>query len=157
MYQSFPKLLFYRFFFQNWNRKCSEGLISNWVLTRLTREFCLFDDQDNARLHMYCLTLFCHLYVIHPFLFSYRRQGNSTERGVPTFSVWYRAWLSGTVAWLSGTGCLLSYCSYTSVIMTSQRKAQRFPRRRRVAATLKRTLSAYFSLQCIYLKEVRGK
>ena len=39
-------------------------------------------------------------------LFSYLRQENSTERGVPTFSVWYRAWLSGTVAWLSGTGCL---------------------------------------------------
>ena len=28
--------------------------------------------------------------------FSYLRQENSTERGVPTFSVWYRAWLSGT-------------------------------------------------------------
>ena len=27
-------------------------------------------------------------------------QGNSTGRGVPTFSVWYRAWLSGT-------GCLV--------------------------------------------------
>ena len=39
--------------------------------------------------------------------FSYLRQENSTERGVPTFSVWYRAWLSGTVAWLSGTGCLV--------------------------------------------------
>ena len=38
--------------------------------------------------------------------FSYLRQENSTERGVPTFSVWYHTWLSGTVAWLSGTGCL---------------------------------------------------
>ena len=28
--------------------------------------------------------------------FSYLRQENSTRRGVPTFSVWYRAWLSGT-------------------------------------------------------------
>ena len=96
------------------------------------------------------------LEVIH---FSYLRQENSTERGVPTFSVWYCAWLSGTVAWLSGTAhaclvqavrhSLLSYCSFTSVIMTSQRKAQRFPQHQRVAVTLKRTLSAYFSLKCI--------
>ena len=39
-------------------------------------------------------------------IFSYLRQENSTERGVPTFSVWYHAWLSGTVTWLSCTGCL---------------------------------------------------
>ena len=68
----FPNCYFIDFF-QNWNRKCSEGLISNWVLTRLTREFCLFDDQDNARLHMYYLILFCHLYFIHPFLIYYKR------------------------------------------------------------------------------------
>ena len=74
-------------------------------------------------------------------VFSYLRQENSTGRGVPTFSVWYRAWLSGTP--------FLSYCSFTSVIMTSQRKAQRFPLRQRVAVTLMRTLSAYFSLKCI--------
>ena len=35
--------------------------------------------------------------------FSYLRQENSKGRGAPTFSVWYRACLSGTVAWLSGT------------------------------------------------------
>ena len=39
--------------------------------------------------------------------FSYLRQENFNRRGVPTFSVWYRAWLSGTVAWLSGTGSLV--------------------------------------------------
>ena len=38
--------------------------------------------------------------------FSYLRQENSIGKGVHTFSVWYRAWLSGTVAWLSGTDCL---------------------------------------------------
>ena len=35
-------------------------------------------------------------------LFSYLRQENSTGRGVPTFSVWYRACLSGTAR-----GCLV--------------------------------------------------
>ena len=34
-------------------------------------------------------------------IFSYLRQENSTGRGVPTFSVWYRACLSGTAR-----GCL---------------------------------------------------
>ena len=72
----------------------------------------------------------------------------------------------GFLLFLSGTargclvlsrGCLvqavwhsvLSYCSFTSVIMTSQRKEQRFPQRQRVAVTLNRTISAYFSLKCI--------
>ena len=66
---------------------------------------------------------------------------SSTARGclVLRVAVWYR---------LSGTP-FLSYCSFTSVIMTSQRKAQRFPQRQRVAVTLKRTLLAYFSLKCI--------
>ena len=33
--------------FQNWNHKCSiKGLISHWVLTRFTCEFCLIDDQE---------------------------------------------------------------------------------------------------------------
>ena len=70
--------------------------------------------------------------------FSYPRQENSTGRGVPTFSVWYRAWLSGIAhGWFS-------LLSFTSVITTSQR----FPQRQRVA--VKRTLLAYFSLKCIY-------
>ena len=78
--------------------------------------------------------------------FSYLRQENSTGRGVPTFSVWYRAWLSGTVAWLSGTGrpvlpfVLLTNCSFTSVIMTLQRNAQRFPQRQRVVVTFYRNI-----------------
>ena len=38
---------------------------------------------------------------------------------------------------------LLSCCSFTSEIMLSQRKAQRFPQRQRVAVPLKRTLFAY--------------
>ena len=67
----------------------------------------------------------------------------------------------GFLLFLSGTargclvlsrGCLvqavwhsvLSYCSFTSVIMTSQRKAQRLPQRQRVALTLNITISAYF-------------
>ena len=33
--------------------------------------------------------------------------------------------------------------------MTSQRKAQRFPQRQRVAVALKKILSVYFSLKCI--------
>ena len=40
------------------------------------------------------------VYCIRPF--SYLRQENSTGRGVPTFSVWYRACLSGTAR-----GCLV--------------------------------------------------
>ena len=44
------------------------------------------------------------------YLFSYLRQENSIGKGVPTFSVWYRAWLSDTVAWLSGKGCLVLPC-----------------------------------------------
>ena len=54
---------------------------------------------------------------------------------VPRVAVWYR---------LSGT----PFCSFTSVTMTSQRKAQSFPRHQRVSVTLKRTLSACFSLKC---------
>ena len=48
-------------------------------------------------------------------------------------------------------GMLPLCCSFTSVNMTSQRKAQRFPRRQSVPVTLKRTLLACFSLKCIYI------
>ena len=61
---------------------------------------------------------------------------------VPRVPVWYR---------LSGT----PFCSFTSVTMTSQHKAQRFPRRQRVSVTLKRTLSACFSLKCISQRGTR--
>ena len=44
---------------------------------------------------------------------------------------------------------LLSYWSFTSVIMTSQRNAQCFPQRQRVVVTLKGTLFEQFSLKCI--------
>ena len=61
---------------------------------------------------------------------------------VPHVPVWYR---------LSGT----PFCSFTSVTLTSQRKAQRFPRRQRVPVTLKRTLLACFSLKCISQRGTR--
>ena len=61
---------------------------------------------------------------------------------VPRVAVWYR---------LSGT----PFCSFTSVTMTSQRKAQRFPRRQTVPVTLKRTLLACFSLKCIFQRRTR--
>ena len=97
----------------------------------------------------------CSSYV-HTCYFSYLIQENSTGRGVPTFSVWYRACLSGTAraclvprvpVWyrLSGT----PFCSFTSVTMTSQRKAQRFPRRQ------KGKLLACFSLKCISQRGTR--
>ena len=61
---------------------------------------------------------------------------------VPRVAFWYR---------LSGT----PFCSFTSVTMTSQRKAQRFPRRQRAPVTLKRTLLACFSLKCISQRGTR--
>ena len=62
----------------------------------------------------------------------HRKRGSYFFCLVLRVAVWYRAWLSGT-------GCLvLSYCSFTSVIMTSQRKAQCFPQRQRIAVTIKR-------------------
>ena len=61
---------------------------------------------------------------------------------VPRVAVWYR---------LPGA----SFCSFTSVTMTSQRKAQRFPRRQRVSVTLKRTLLACFFLKCISQRGTR--
>ena len=69
---------------------------------------------------------------------------SGTARGclVPRVAVWYR---------LSGT----PFCSFTSVTMTSQCKAQRFPRRQRVPVTLKRKLLACFSLKCISQRGTR--
>ena len=72
----------------------------------------------------------------------HRKRGSYFFCLVPRVAVWYR---------LSGT----PFCSFTSVIMTSQRKAQRFPRRQRVAVTLKRTLTACFSLKCISQRGTR--
>ena len=42
-----------------------------------------------------------------------------------------------------------SYCAFTSVIVTPQRRTPRFPPRQRVTVTLKRILLAYSSLKCI--------
>ena len=61
---------------------------------------------------------------------------------VPRVPVWYR---------LPGA----PFCSFTSVTMTSQRKAQRFPRRQRVSVTLKRTLLTCFFLKCISQRGTR--
>ena len=66
----------------------------------------------------------------------HRKRGSYFFCLVPRLAVWYR---------LSGT----PFCSFTSVTMTSQRKAQRFLRRQRFPMTLKRTLLACFSLKCI--------
>ena len=89
--------------------------------------------------------------------FSYLRQENSTGKMVPSLN-----FLSGTAraclvpcvaVWymLSGT----PFYSFTSVTLTSQRKAQRFLQRQRVSVTLKRTLSACFSLKWISQRGTR--
>ena len=85
-------------------------------------------------------------------LFSYLRQKNPPKEGFLLF-------LSGTArgCLVLSRGCLvqavwhsvLSYCSFTSVIITSQCKAQLFPQHQRVVVTLNRTISTYFSLKCI--------
>ena len=72
----------------------------------------------------------------------HRKRGSYFFCLVPRVAVWYR---------LSGT----PFCSFTSVPMTSQRKAQRFPRRQRVPVTLKRTLLACFFLKCISQRGTR--
>ena len=61
---------------------------------------------------------------------------------LPRVAVWYR---------LSST----PFCSFTSVTMPSQRKAQRFPRRQGVPVTLKRTFLTCFSLKCISQRGTR--
>ena len=78
----------------------------------------------------------------------HRKRGSYFFCLVPRVPVWYRACLSGT-----GSGT--PFCSFTSVTMTSQRKAQRFPRRQRVPVTLKGTLLACFSSKCISQRGTR--
>ena len=78
----------------------------------------------------------------------HRKRGSYFFCLVPRVAVWH----CRVTVWYS----LLSYCSFTSVIMTSQRKAQRFPQRQRVAVTLQRTFMAYLSLKCISHRSTRN-
>ena len=92
--------------------------------------------------------------------FSYLIQENSAERGVPTFSVWYRAWLSGTVAWLSGTGCLVLpfvlLFIYVSIYDLTTQSAT-FPATSEGCRDVKENIIGIFRLKCISQGGTRKK
>ena len=85
------------------------GLLNNVYILVKVFMYSIFYKRDDFNFHVRNFPFLSSNIPASPaygVFFSYLRQENSNERRAPTFSVWYRACLSGSVTWLSGTGCL---------------------------------------------------